>query len=328
MKKTVLLKISGEALLGQKDYGIDNNVVDRIALEMKEAGGDTQIAVVVGGGNIFRGMQLSNKTGMVRATADSMGMLATIMNAIALKDRFMAAGTPTQILSSFNIEGMIEGFESDKAIRILERGNVDFILYDLGVSMFHFKKAERGFSFNENNKLDMRLGINKINAYEVINKYEKKDLERIFKEYGEIKNYSKLAEIIIKERNKKNIETAKELENIIFHNSDKSKKYGKINPATLIFQAIRIEVNDELNILKKSIENIKNILKKYGVVVIISYHSLEDRIVKRFFKDNEKTKNKDGIFKLLNSKVLKPTNEEIKLNIASRSAKLRAAQLL
>lgn len=219
----------------------------------------------------------------------------------------------------------------DKMIDSLPKniiGNVDFILYDLGVSMFHFKKAERGFSFNENNKLDMRLGINKINAYEVINKYEKKDLERIFKEYGEIKNYSKLAEIIIKERNKKNIETAKELENIIFHNSDKSKKYGKINPATLIFQAIRIEVNDELNILKKSIENIKNILKKYGIVVIISYHSLEDRIIKRFFKDNEKTKNKDGIFKLLNSKVLKPTNEEIKLNIASRSAKLRAAQLL
>ena len=219
----------------------------------------------------------------------------------------------------------------DKMIDSLPKniiGNVDFILYDLGVSMFHFKKAERGFSFNENNKLDMRLGINKINAYEVINKYEKKDLERIFKEYGEIKNYSKLAEIIIRERNKKNIETAKELENIIFHNSDKSKKYGKINPATLIFQAIRIEVNDELNILKKSIENIKNILKKYGIVVIISYHSLEDRIVKRFFKDNEKTKNKDGIFKLLNSKVLTPTNEEIKLNIASRSAKLRAAQLL
>ena len=124
MKQTVLLKISGEALLGEKDYGIDNNVVDRIAMEMKEAGNNTQIAVVVGGGNIFRGMQLSSKTGMVRATADSMGMLATIMNAIALKDRFMAAGTPTQILSAFNIEGMIEGFERNKAIRILERGNV------------------------------------------------------------------------------------------------------------------------------------------------------------------------------------------------------------
>ena len=207
-------------------------------------------------------------------------------------------------------------------------GNADFMLYDLGVSMFHFKKAERGFSFNENNKLDMRLGINEKNAYQVINEYDKKDLERIFKDYGEIKNPSKLADAIIKEREKKNIETAKELENIIFHNSDKSKKYGRINPATLIFQAVRIEVNDELNILKKSIENIKNILKKYGVIVIISYHSLEDRIVKRFFKENEKTKNKDGIFRLLNSKVLTPTIEEIKLNPASRSAKMRAAQLL
>ena len=207
-------------------------------------------------------------------------------------------------------------------------GNADFMIYDLGVSMFHFKKAERGFSFNENNKLDMRLGINEKNAYQVINQYDKNDLERIFKEYGEIKNPSKLVDSIIKERDKKNIETSKELENIIFHNSDKSKKYGRINPATLIFQAVRIEVNDELNILKKSIENIKNILKKYGVIVIISYHSLEDRIVKRFFKDNEKTKNKDGIFRLLNSKVLTPTIEEIKLNPASRSAKMRAAQLL
>ena len=124
MKKTVLLKrYREEALLGQKDYGIDNNVVDRIALEMKEAGGDTQIAVVIGGMSKGR-VQLSNKTGMVRATADSMGMLATIMNAIALKDRFMAAGTPTQIMLLFNIEGMIEGFERDKAIRILEKGNV------------------------------------------------------------------------------------------------------------------------------------------------------------------------------------------------------------
>ena len=275
-------------------------------------------------------------------------------NSNIVVDATLGEGGHTKAMLDLNLE--VHGFERDKNILEIAKkrladykkfyyynntydkmidslpkniiGNVDFILYDLGVSMFHFKKAERGFSFNENNKLDMRLGINKINAYEVINKYEKKDLERIFKEYGEIKNYSKLAEIIIKERKKKNIETAKELENIIFHNSDKSKKYGKINPATLIFQAIRIEVNDELNILKKSIENIKNILKKYGVVVIISYHSLEDRIVKRFFKDNEKTKNKEGIFKLLNSKVLKPTNEEIKLNIASRSAKLRAAQLL
>ena len=269
-------------------------------------------------------------------------------------DATLGEGGHTKAMLDLNLE--VHGFERDKNILEIAKkrlsnykkfhyyndtydkmtdllpkniiGNADFMLYDLGVSMFHFKKAERGFSFTENNKLDMRLGINEKNAYQVINQYGKKDLERIFKEYGEIKNPSKLVDSIIKERDKKNIETSKELENIIFHNSDKSKKYGKINPATLIFQAVRIEVNDELNILKKSIENIKNILKKYGVIVIISYHSLEDRIVKRFFKDNEKTKNKDGIFRLLNSKVLTPTIEEIKLNPASRSAKMRAAQLL
>ena len=269
-------------------------------------------------------------------------------------DATLGEGGHTKAMLDLNLE--VHGFERDKNILEIAKkrltnykkfhyynntydkmteslpkniiGNADFMLYDLGVSMFHFKKAERGFSFNEDNKLDMRLGINEKNAYQVINEYGKKDLERIFKDYGEIKNPSKLADAIIKEREKKNIETAKELENIIFHNSDKSKKYGRINPATLIFQAVRIEVNDELNILKKSIENIKNILKKYGVIVIISYHSLEDRIVKRFFKENEKTKNKDGIFRLLNSKVLTPTIEEIKLNPASRSAKMRAAQLL
>lgn len=269
-------------------------------------------------------------------------------------DATLGEGGHTKAMLDLNLE--VHGFERDKNILEIAKkrlsnykkfhyyndtydkmtdllpkniiGNADFMIYDLGVSMFHFKKAERGFSFTENNKLDMRLGINEKNAYQVINQYDKNDLERIFKEYGEIKNPSKLVGAIIKERDKKNIETSKELENIIFHNSDKSKKYGRINPATLIFQAVRIEVNDELNILKKSIENIKNILKKYGVIVIISYHSLEDRIVKRFFKDNEKTKNKDGIFKLLNSKVLTPTIEEIKLNPASRSAKMRAAQLL
>lgn len=269
-------------------------------------------------------------------------------------DATLGEGGHTKAMLDLNLE--VHGFERDKNILDVAKkrltnykkfhyynntydkmteslpkniiGNADFMLYDLGVSMFHFKKAKRGFSFNEDNKLDMRLGINEKNAYQVINEYGKKDLERIFKDYGEIKNPSKLADAIIKEREKKNIETAKELENIIFHNSDKSKKYGRINPATLIFQAVRIEVNDELNILKKSIENIKNILKKYGVIVIISYHSLEDRIVKRFFKENEKTKNKDGIFRLLNSKVLTPTIEEIKLNPASRSAKMRVAQLL
>ena len=102
MKKRVLLKISGEALLGEQDYGIDNKVVDKIAQEIKNVGNNVEIAIVVGGGNIFRGMELSNSTGMTRATA----------------------GIQTQILSAFSIYSMIEGFERDKAIRILNNGNV------------------------------------------------------------------------------------------------------------------------------------------------------------------------------------------------------------
>ena len=219
----------------------------------------------------------------------------------------------------------------DKMMEYLDEkviGNVDFMLYDLGVSLFHFKKAERGFSFKDNTMLDMRLGINEKSAEDIINGYSEEELERVFRDYGELSNARKMARIIVKERDKRKIETSKELESIIFHNTDKSQRYGKIHPATLVFQAIRIEVNDELNILERSILNIPNILKNNGVAVIISYHSLEDRIVKRFFKENEKTKNKDGIFKLLNNKVKLPTNEEVKSNPASRSAKMRAVQLI
>lgn len=120
----ILLKLSGEALLGQKNYGIDNNVVDAISEEIKQVIDKVNVAIVIGGGNIFRGMEVTNSIKIVRASADSMGMLATVMNSIALKDRFIASGLPTQVLSSFAIEGMFERFERNKAIRILERGNV------------------------------------------------------------------------------------------------------------------------------------------------------------------------------------------------------------
>ena len=146
-----------------------------------------------------------------------------------------------------------------------------------------FKKAERGFSFKDNTKLDMRLGINEKSAYDVINSYSEKELERVFKEYGEIHNAAKIANIIVKERNKKNIETSRELENIIFHNTDKSKRYGKIHPATLVFQAVRIEVNDELNILKDSISNIvtfqfENVLKYDELISLNSNTDIESLI--------------------------------------------------
>ena len=109
----------------------------------------------------------------------------------------------------------------DKMLEELDEkllGNIDFILYDLGVSLFHFKKAERGFSFKDNVMLDMRLGINDKSAYDVVNGYSEEELERVFRDYGEISNARKVAKVIVKERNKRKIETSKDLENIIFHN--------------------------------------------------------------------------------------------------------------
>ena len=215
----------------------------------------------------------------------------------------------------------------DKMIYELDEkliGNIDFILYDLGVSLFHFKKAERGFSFKDNVRLDMRLGINEKSAYDIVNGYSEEELERIFRDYGEMDNAKKMANIIVKERNRRKIETSRELENIIFHNTDKSKRYGKIHPATLVFQAVRIEVNDELNILKDSISQIPNILKHNGVAVIISYHSLEDRIVKWTFKEEAGKDNPQ--IKIITKKPIVPSEEEERENPPSRSAKLRVVE--
>ena len=207
-------------------------------------------------------------------------------------------------------------------------GNIDFMLFDLGVSMFHFKEASRGFSFSEKTSLNMALGLNDKTAYEVINNYHEDDLIEIFRKYAEIKYSKSIASAIIEKRRIKKIETTEELENIIFHATPKNLRYSNTHPATKVFQAIRIEVNDELNILERALSFLPKILKKDGVVVIISYHSLEDRIVKRYFKEYQNTKNRSSLFNVLTRHPLIPTEEEIEKNRASRSAKIRAASLV
>ncbi len=207
-------------------------------------------------------------------------------------------------------------------------GNIDFMLFDLGVSMFHFKEASRGFSFSEKTSLNMALGLNDKTAYEVINNYHEDDLIEIFRKYAEIKYSKSIASAIIEKRRVKKIETTEELENIIFHATPKNLRYSNTHPATKVFQAIRIEVNDELNILERALSFLPKILKKDGVVVIISYHSLEDRIVKRYFKEYQNTKNRSSLFNVLTRHPLIPTEEEIEKNRASRSAKIRAASLV
>ncbi len=207
-------------------------------------------------------------------------------------------------------------------------GNIDFMLFDLGVSMFHFKEASRGFSFSENTALDMRLGLNEKNAFDIVNGYREEDLVRVFQNYGEIKYSKTLARAIVESRKSKQIETTDELENIVFHATPKNLRHTNTHHATKVFQSIRIEVNDEIGILENAIKFVPKILKHGGVVVFMSYHSLEDRVVKQYLKENENTKNKVGIFNILTRRPLVASEEEIATNKASRSVKVRAASLV
>jgi len=192
---------------------------------------------------------------------------------------------------------------------------VDGFLFDLGVSMYQLK-SPRGFSFQRDDPLDMRMDPeDRITAYDVVNRYSEKELERIIREYGEEKKARAIAKAIVLQRSKKPIETTKELVDVIL---SVLKRRGKIHPATKVFQAIRIEVNRELEHLKIALEKVPTYLRSGGRLVVISFHSLEDRMVKKFFKEHSYQ------FKILTKKPITPKKEEVMQNPASRSAKLRA----
>ena len=212
----------------------------------------------------------------------------------------------------------------DKVLDNEKIGLVDGILLDLGFSSDQIDTPEgeigRGFSFNKNEPLQMTLSDEiteqTLTARDIVNKWEQKNLETIIRNYGEEKKAKKIAEIIVQARNKKPIETSEDLALII---KNAIGKNGKINPATKTFQALRITVNDELGaleeVLPKAIEN----LKSGGRVAIISFHSLEDRIVKNFGKQYQKM----GKIRILSKKPIIATREEAKENPRARSAKLR-----
>ena len=205
-----------------------------------------------------------------------------------------------------------------------EQGGFQGILLDLGVSSHHFDEATRGFSFRFDGPLDMRMNHQSDEfqtAEEIVNTYSEEDLKRIFEEYGEEKNARKIAAKIVLERKTKKIETTKDLENIIFHCYPKEHRYGKTNPSTRVFQALRLEVNRELEVLTNTIDQLIPLLKLGGRLAIISFHSLEDRIVKNVFRDAAaKT---DFPVEVLTKKPILPTDDEILTNSRSRSAKLR-----
>ena len=209
---------------------------------------------------------------------------------------------------------------------------VDGILLDLGVSSYQIDNGERGFSYMHNGKLDMRMdNTTGITACDIINEYSLEELIRIFKEYGEEKFASKIAKEIVTQREKKKIETTFELNQII----EKVKPYTKKgHKSKQVFQALRIEVNKEIVNLEDSVKNMIDILKNKGRIAIITFHSLEDKAIKKVFKEKEGkcTCPKDlpvcvcgykSFGKNLTKKAIIPNKEEILENTRSKSAKLR-----
>ncbi|MEK7061791.1 MAG: 16S rRNA (cytosine(1402)-N(4))-methyltransferase RsmH [Patescibacteria group bacterium] len=210
-------------------------------------------------------------------------------------------------------------------IEQMKFGPINGILLDLGYSSWQLEKSGKGFSFQKDEPLDMRYDEKQsLTAKIIVNEYSKVEIERILREYGEEKSAKQIAQKIVEERETKKIESTLELVQIIKQAIHSRHSYSKIHYATRTFQALRIAVNDELNNLTKILPDIISILSSGGRIVIISFHSLEDRIVKFFFKDKEK----EGSIKILTKKPLTAESNELKVNPRSRSAKLRAFKKL
>lgn len=203
-------------------------------------------------------------------------------------------------------------------------GKLGGILMDLGVSSHQFDKMERGFSFRADAPLDMRMNYGDQNtptAADLLNSLSEKEIADILFTYGEERLSRRIAAKICELRETKKIETTGELEEICFHAYPVKDRHGKTHPATRSFQALRIAVNDELRVLENTIPNLLPYLSEGGVLAIISFHSLEDRIVKHTFK--ELVENQDFPVTILTKKPLTATDEELQENSRSRSAKLR-----
>ena len=203
------------------------------------------------------------------------------------------------------------------------------ILMDLGVSSHHFDKFDRGFSFREDAPLDMRMDFQNERLYtaaEVLNTFDEEDIADIIFKYGEERLSRRIAKNIVEARSDKKIETTKELENICFHAYPVSQRHKKTHPATKTFQALRIFVNRELEVLENTLEKLYDLLLPGGVLAVISFHSLEDRIAKHKFKEIFQINKKTA--KILTKKPVYPSESELSENSRSRSAKLRVLQKL
>ena len=286
---------------------------------------------------------------------ESVDGLNIIEDGVYVDVTFGGGGHSKEILSRLGQKGRLIAFDQDKDSKMnlindnrlvlinenfmylkkfLKLNNilkVDGILADFGISSHQIDKPDRGFSYRFNSDLDMRMDNNNpLSASHILNKYSSEDLNKIFKEYGELNNSSKITRAIITSRKKKNIKTTFELNDIITPFISK-RNSNKI--LSRIYQAIRIEVNNELGVIKSLLQQSLELLKIGGRICLISYHSLEDRIVKRFVKkgkfEGEIEKDIYGNFSLPYKsigKLIVPSQTEINRNIRARSAKLRIAE--
>ena len=242
-------------------------------------------------------------------------------------ERLSKIGTNYQIIKSnfYNIKQELSALGVDK---------VDGILYDLGVSSFQFDIGERGFSYHIEGDLDMRMDTNQyLKAYDIVNFYTFEELKNIFFKYGEEKYSGLIAKKIVKERENKLISTTTELSDIILSAVPSFVRRSGKHPAKKIFQALRIAVNDELNVFESSLNDALDILNVNGRIAVITFHSLEDRICKNIFKNKIDIDIPAGLpikesdiiraFKLINNKVITASKEELDINSRSHSAKLR-----
>lgn len=292
-------------------------------------------------------------------------MLNECMEGLAIKPdgvyvdvTFGGGGHSREILSRLGKKGTLYGFDQDADAEnnipeddrfVFVRSNfrylsnfmrfhgeteIDGLLADLGVSSHHFDDKDRGFSFRFQGMLDMRMNTRAgKTAADILNTYTEEALSTLFYLYGELKNSRKLASVIVRARETKPLVTTDEFLALItpYIGKDKEKKM-----LAQVFQALRIEVNDEMRALREMLQQAMRLLKPGGRLVVMTYHSLEDRLVKNFFKSGnfEGTISQDFFgniqspFRLINNKVITPSSEEVEVNPRSRSAKLRIAEKL
>ena len=284
--------------------------------------------------------------------AESVDALVNNPDGVYVDVTFGGGGHSREILSRLSEKGRLFSFDQDsdalnnaiedtrftlinQNFRFLENSllmygvtQVDGVLGDLGVSSHQFDKAERGFSIRSDAPLDMRMNkMQDIDAYKVVNEYDEEALADIFYYYGELREARKLAREIVNKRKSVDIKTTEDLKKVFSYvPTHKSNKFF-----AQVFQAIRIEVNQELDALKEMLVQSSNVLKKDGRLVIISYHSLEDRLVKKFLKngmfegepERDVYGNYQKVFELPYRKAIVPTEEEIEDNSRARSAKMR-----